>query len=109
MTERPISVLFACTHNSAAASMPSLLLAREGGPDFEVRTAGTVAKRVNPYAIRARAEVGIDWSAARSESIAEFLDPRFDDVITVFEHARETCPVFPGLNERPPLGPRRPQ
>ena len=51
---------------------------------------------MNPYAIRVLAEAGIDWSAARSKVITEFLDQRFDYVITVCDRARETCPVFPG-------------
>jgi arsenate reductase len=51
---------------------------------------------VNPYAIRVLAELGLDVSGARSKSIAEFLDQRFDYVITVCDRARDTCPVFPG-------------
>jgi arsenate reductase len=92
----PIRVLFVCTHNSARSQLAEALLARYGGADFEVRSAGTEATRVNPYAIRVLAEQGIDWSAARSKVITEFLDQRFDYVITVCDRARETCPVFPG-------------
>jgi arsenate reductase len=51
---------------------------------------------VNPLAVRVLAEQGIDWSGARSKVITEFLDQRFDYVITVCDRARETCPVFPG-------------
>ncbi len=96
MAAHPISVLFVCTHNSARSQLAEALLARDGGPAFEVHSAGTVATRVNPYAIRALAELGIDWSAARSKTITEFLGQRFDYVITVCDHARESCPVFPG-------------
>ena len=92
----PIRVLFVCTHNSARSQIAEALLDRYGGADFEVRSAGTEATRVNPFAIRALAELGIDWSAARSKRIDEFLDERFDYVITVCDRARETCPVFPG-------------
>ena len=49
-----------------------------------------------PARVRVLADLGIDWSAARSKSITEFLDQRFDYVITVCDRARETCPVFPG-------------
>ena len=52
--------------------------------------------RVNPFALRVIEEAGIDWSAARSKSITEFLDQTFDYVITVCDRARATCPVFPG-------------
>jgi arsenate reductase len=92
----PIRVLFVCTHNSARSQIAEALLARLGGADFEVHSAGTEATRVNPYAIRVLADSGIDWSGARSKVITEFLDERFDYVITVCDRARETCPVFPG-------------
>lgn len=92
----PIRVLFVCTHNSARSQIAEALLERFGGEDFEVHSAGTEATRVNPYAVRVLAEEGIDWSAARSKVITEFLDQRFDYVITVCDRARETCPVFPG-------------
>jgi arsenate reductase (thioredoxin) len=92
----PIRVLFVCTHNSARSQIAEALLARYGGSDFEVRSAGTEATRVNPDAVRVLAEAGIDWSGARSKVITEFLEQRFDYVITVCDRARETCPVFPG-------------
>ena len=92
----PIRVLFVCTHNSARSQMAEALLGRYGGADFEVRSAGTEATRVNPLAIAVLGESGIDWSGARSKVITEFLSQRFDYVITVCDRARETCPVFPG-------------
>ena len=92
----PIRVLFVCTHNSARSQIAEALLQRHGGADFEVFSAGTEATRVNPFAVRVLAEQGIDWSAARSKVITEFLDQQFDYVITVCDRARETCPVFPG-------------
>jgi arsenate reductase len=92
----PIRVLFVCTHNSARSQMAEALLADLGGAAFEVHSAGTEATRVNPYAVRALAESGIDWSAARSTVLTEYLGQRFDFVITVCDRARETCPVFPG-------------
>jgi arsenate reductase (thioredoxin) len=92
----PIRVLFVCTHNSARSQIAEALLGRYGGSDFEPRSAGTEATRVNPHAVRVLAELGIDWSHARSKVITEFLDQKFDYVITVCDRARETCPVFPG-------------
>ncbi len=92
----PIRVLFVCTHNSARSQLAEALLARYGGADFEVHSAGTEQTQVSPYAVRVLAEQGIDWSHARSKPITEFLDQRFDYVITVCDRARETCPVFPG-------------
>jgi arsenate reductase (thioredoxin) len=92
----PIRVLFVCTHNSARSQIAEALLRRDGGAAFEVRSAGTEASAVNLYAIRVLAELGIDWSAARSTSISDVLDERFDHVVTVCDRAREVCPVFPG-------------
>ncbi len=94
--DSPIRVLFVCTHNSARSQIAEALLGRYGGHDFEAHSAGTEATRVNPYAIRVLAELGIDWSGARSKVITELLDRQFDYVITVCDRARETCPVFPG-------------
>jgi arsenate reductase len=92
----PIRVLFVCTHNSARSQIAEALLRRYGGADFEVASAGTEMSRVNPFAIQALAELGIDWSGARSKPVTDFLDQQFDYVITVCDRARETCPVFPG-------------
>ncbi len=92
----PIRVLFLCTHNSARSQMAEALLGRLGGEDFFVRSAGTEQTRVNPLAVRTLAELGIDWSGARSKVLTEFVDQPWDYVITVCDRARQACPVFPG-------------
>ncbi len=92
----PIRVLFLCTHNSARSQIAEALLGRLGGEDFFVRSAGTERSRVNPLAVRTLAELGIDWSGARSRALKEFVDQPWDYVITVCDRARQTCPVFPG-------------
>jgi len=94
--ETPIRVLFVCTGNSARSQLAEALLQQHGGPAFEVHSAGTEPRGVSPYTVRALAEVGIDWSAARSKSVDEFLGQPFDYVITVCDRARQSCPVFPG-------------
>ena len=91
-----IRVLFVCTHNSARSQIAEALLKRDGGNDFEVYSAGTEITRVNPYAVKVIEDAGIDWSAARSKSVTEFLGQPFDYVITVCDRARATCPIFPG-------------
>jgi arsenate reductase len=93
---QPIRVLFLCTHNSARSQIAEALLGRYGGDDFYVRSAGTEQTRVNPYAVRALAELGIDWAAARSKVLTEFVSQPWDYVITVCDRARQACPVFPG-------------
>ena len=92
----PIRVLFICTHNSARSQIAEALLGHYGGADFLVRSAGTEATRVNPFAVQVLAEVGIDWSTARSKVLTEFLEQPWDYVITVCDRARQSCPVFPG-------------
>jgi arsenate reductase len=95
----PVRVLFLCTGNSARSQIAQALLERFGGGDFDVESAGTTPKGVHPYTIRVLSEIGIDWSAARSKSVTEFLDRSFDYVITVCDRARQSCPIFPGRYE----------
>jgi arsenate reductase len=96
MTDQPIRVLFICTGNSARSQIAQALLQEAGGDDFEVESAGTEPKGVNPYTIRVLAESGIDWSNAPSKPLAPLVDQPWDYVITVCDRARQTCPVFPG-------------
>jgi arsenate reductase (thioredoxin) len=96
MTEGPIRVLFVCTGNSARSQIAEALLRQIGGADFEVFSAGTEPKGVNPSTTRVLADARIDWSAARSKSVDEFAGRSFDYVITVCDRARQVCPVFPG-------------
>jgi arsenate reductase len=95
----PIRVLFVCTGNSARSVMAEALLRHHGGDRFEVSSAGTEPKGVNPLTLRVLSEAGIDASFARSKSVAEFLGQSFDYVVTVCDQARQTCPVFPGVHE----------
>jgi arsenate reductase (thioredoxin) len=96
VTQGTIRVLFVCTGNSARSQMGEALLEHLGGPAFEVESAGTQPKGVDPDTVRVLAEVGIDWSHARSKPLAPFVDQPFDYVITVCDRARQACPVFPG-------------
>lgn len=72
------------------------LLRSEAGNRFEVFSAGTIATFVRPQAIAAMKELEIDISAHRSKSLNEFIEEQFDYVITVCDHAAQSCPVFPG-------------
>lgn len=95
----PIRVLFVCTGNSARSIMAEALLRRRGGSDFEVASAGTEPRGVNPLTVRVLQEAGLDVSDARSKSVTEFLDQPWDYVVTVCDRARQSCPVFPGSHE----------
>ncbi len=88
-------VIFICTHNSARSQMAEGLLRALYGDKFEAFSAGTVATQVNPFAIAVMKEIGIDISHHRSKTIDEFRDQSFDYVVTVCDHAKETCPYFP--------------
>ncbi|HEV2006550.1 MAG TPA: arsenate reductase ArsC [Candidatus Limnocylindrales bacterium] len=97
---QPIRVIFVCGGNSARSQMAEAILRRKGGRDFEAFSAGVWAKDdVHPMTIQVLAEIGIDISDARSKPVTEFLDQRFDYVVTVCDRARESCPVFPGAEE----------
>ncbi|MCW4015900.1 MAG: arsenate reductase ArsC [Candidatus Bathyarchaeota archaeon] len=89
-------VLFLCTHNSARSQMAEGILNAFYGDRYKAYSAGVSPTKVNPYVVRAMAEIGIDISGNRSKSIEEFRGEKFDYVVTVCDGARETCPFFPG-------------
>jgi arsenate reductase len=99
MTEAPIRVLFVCTGNSARSVMAEALLRARGGAAFEVHSAGTDPRGINPLTLTALAEAGVDASWARSKPVTRYLGQRFDYVVTVCDQARQICPVFPGAHE----------
>jgi arsenate reductase len=99
VSDRPIRVLFVCTGNSARSVLAEALLRHHGGEAFEVHSAGTEPKGINPLTLRVIADAGLDASWARSKSVTEFLGQSFDYVVTVCDQARQSCPVFPGVHE----------
>jgi arsenate reductase len=76
------------------------ILRAVAGDRFEVFSAGTRPVGLNPNAVAAMRELGIDISGARSKPVSEFDGQTFDYVITVCDNARESCPIFPGGGER---------
>jgi len=65
--------------------------------ELEVYSAGTKpAENVNPFAVKAMEEIGIDISSGVPENVDKYLSHSFDYVITVCDNAKETCPVFMG-------------
>lgn len=95
-----IRVLFLCTGNSARSIIGAALLRQMGGDSFDVMSAGTHPKGINPYTVLVLEPLGIDLSAERSKNVSEFEGQAFDYVITVCDAAAEECPVFPGAPER---------
>ncbi len=90
------TVLFLCTHNAARSQMAEGLLRNMYGDSYEVYSAGIQPIDVHPFAIAAMNEIGIDISMHSSKSIEEFRGRLFDYVVTVCDHAKESCPFFPG-------------
>lgn len=100
MTEKnKMKVLFLCTHNSARSQMAEGLLRDLHGDKFEVYSAGTEPSRVNPFAIKAMSELGIDISGHKSKSLNCFEGTQMDYVVTVCDNAKESCPTFPGAQK----------
>jgi protein-tyrosine-phosphatase len=97
---QPTRVLFLCTHNSARSQIAEALLRHLGGDRVEVFSAGTEASRVHPKALEILQRNGIDTTGLYSKPLDGFVGRHFDYVITVCDHARESCPIFPGDPER---------
>jgi arsenate reductase len=93
-------VLILCTANSARSQMGEGLLRILSQNQIDVSSAGTTPSQVNPYAVLAMADVGIDIRNHTSKSLNQYIHQEFDYVITVCDHAAETCPVFPGPAKR---------
>lgn len=89
-------VLILCTGNSARSQMAEGLLRRDAGDRFDVASAGTKPGKVRPEAVAVMGELGIDIFSHRSKPVDEFAGQRFDYVLTVCDHAKESCPVFAG-------------
>ena len=91
-----MKILILCTGNSARSQMAQGFL-QSFDPNLTVRSAGTEpADRVNPNAIEAMKEAGVDISTQYPKMVDQYLDDQWDYVITVCDHANETCPAFLG-------------
>ena len=87
-------VLFICTHNSAHSQMAEALLRVLYGERYEAYSAGTQPSKINPYAIKVMAEIGIDISKHCSKSIEEFRNMKFDYVVTVCATSKKLAHSF---------------
>ncbi len=91
-----LKVLFLCTENSCRSQMAEGLVNHDLAGQVRAFSAGVRPSWVNPRAIQAMAELGIDISHNRSKSVDDLAEQQFDLVITVCDQAREQCPIFPG-------------
>ncbi|MCG8588930.1 MAG: arsenate reductase ArsC [Proteobacteria bacterium] len=86
--------LFLCVANSARSQMAEGLARSLAPPGVAVHSAGSEPGTLNPYAVRAMAEIGIDLSAHVSKGLDAIALDRIGLVVTLC--ADEVCPVFPG-------------
>jgi arsenate reductase len=93
-------VLFLCTGNSARSQMAEGYLRHVAAERFDVASAGVDPTAVNPLAIAAMREIGVDISRHRSKTADSLLGESFRYVVTVCDNAGERCPVFPGAVTR---------
>jgi arsenate reductase (thioredoxin) len=95
MEQERQTVLFVCVHNAGRSQMAAALLEREAGERVRVLSAGSEpADEVNPAAVEAMRELGIDLAAARPRLLAEENVSEADVVVTM--GCGDACPVFPG-------------
>lgn len=88
-------ILVLCTGNSCRSQLMHGYLQQMAGDKAEVYSAGVETHGVNPRAIQAMAEDGIDISSHTSNHVDEYIGIDFDYVITVCDNAKERCPIFP--------------
>jgi len=89
-------ILFLCTGNSARSQMAEGLMKHLRGTEFEVFSAGSEPKGLNPLAAEVMQEIGIDISHQRSKHLDEYGEKTFNYIITLCDHAAATCPLSRG-------------
>jgi arsenate reductase len=96
-------VLFVCVHNSARSQMAAAFLNANCPDDFFAESAGLEPGKLNPLAVAAMHEIGIDISSNQTKSVLEVVAAgrHYSYVVTVCdETSAERCPVFPGKAQR---------
>ena len=91
-------LLFLCVANSARSQMAEGIARSLAGDRLKVQSAGSAPSRLDPLAVRALAEIGIDISGQRSKSVDEIDRAAVDTVVTLC--AEEVCPVYLGAARR---------
>jgi len=89
------SILFLCTGNSCRSQMAEAWTNRLKGDLFAAYSAGVKPKGVDPRAVRAMGEAGVDILTQSSKEIGALGDLEFDYVVTLCDNAKESCPFFP--------------
>ena len=99
MTEAK-KVLFVCTGNSIRSQMAEGILKALGSGQWKVQSAGIISSYVHPRAIQVMEEIGIDISQQTSKAMEQFVNKKFDYVITLCDNAAKFCPAFRGQVRR---------
>lgn len=94
-----LNILFLCTGNSCRSQMAEAL-ARQLYPQHNFYSAGIETHGMNPYAVAVCQELGLDMSSHSSKHIESLKDIPLDVVLTVCDHANESCPLFTGLAQK---------
>lgn len=89
------NVLILCTGNSCRSQMAEGYLRQFAGDRATVYSAGIETHGLNPRAVQVLKEDGLDITSHTSNHIDEYREVPFDLVLTVCDHARESCPYFP--------------
>ncbi|WP_068053927.1 arsenate reductase ArsC [Nocardia xishanensis] len=98
MASKP-SVLFVCVHNAGRSQMAAGFLTHLAGEDVEVRSAGSApADSINPAAVEAMAELGIDISDQTPKILT--FDAVETSTVVITMGCGDTCPAFPGISYR---------
>lgn len=93
-------ILFLCTGNSCRSQMAEAWTRALKGDRYEAFSAGVDPKGLDPRAVKAMAEVGIDISTQRSKSVDELPAQDYPYVVTLCGHAQESCPFFPASTKK---------
>lgn len=104
MNNEKLKILFLCTGNSCRSQMAEGWARHLKGDVLYPYSAGIEVHGLNPYAVKVMKEAGVDISHHRSKHVKELFHIPFDYVVTVCDHANETCPVFPGRVKRLHVG-----
>lgn len=90
-----LRILYLCTGNSCRSQMAEGWTRHLKGEIIQAFSAGVEVHGLNPHAVTVMAEAGVDISRQVSKHVREFSNTDLDAVITVCDHARESCPYFP--------------
>ncbi len=93
-------ILFLCTGNSCRSQMAEGFARLFAPPGREIHSAGIVAHGLNPRAVAAMREIGINISFQKSKTLEAVPLDRIATLVTLCEHAEENCPNLPGIKER---------